>query len=77
VTERLNKYDVLITDITDTTKVFGIDYLTEATENDVKKEVGAINGYYASEPRALDDFNLDKYRHGHQCLPATQIYQVK
>jgi hypothetical protein len=56
----LNNYDVLITDISENTlrteisRVFGIDYLAKATEDDAKREVDAINGYlYGDGRRAM------------------------
>jgi hypothetical protein len=56
----LNNYDVLITDVTEKTlrteisKVFGIDYLAKATEEDAKREVDAINGcLYGDGRRAM------------------------
>jgi hypothetical protein len=56
----LNNYDVLITDMnektlrTEISKVFGIDYLAKATEDDVKREVDVINGYlYGDGRRAM------------------------
>ena len=54
---KLNNYDVLVTDInektlrTEISKVFGIDYLGKATEDDAKREVDAINGYLYGDGR--------------------------
>jgi hypothetical protein len=53
----LNNYDVLVTDInkktlrTEASKVFGIDYLAKATEDDAKREVDVITGYLYGEGR--------------------------
>ena len=53
----LSNYDVLITDLNEKTlrseisKVFGIDYLAKATEDDAKREVDAINGYLYGDGR--------------------------
>jgi len=53
----LNNYDVLITDVneetlrTEISKVFGIDYLAKATEDDAKREVDVMNGYLYGEGR--------------------------
>ena len=56
----LNNYDVLIMDLNETalrtevSKVFSIDYLAKATEDDAKREVDIINGYlYGAGRRAM------------------------
>jgi len=47
----LNNFDVLISDIdektlqTEISRVFGIDYLAEATQDDAKREIDVIKGY--------------------------------
>jgi hypothetical protein len=52
-----NAFDVLITDInentlqTEVSKVFGMDYLANASEGDAKREVDTIDGYLYGEAR--------------------------
>jgi len=52
-----NKFDVLITDVnektlrTEVSKVFGIDYLAKATEEDAKRKVDVISGYLYGDGR--------------------------
>jgi hypothetical protein len=53
----LNNYDVSITDIDEETlrneisRLFGIDYLAKATEDDARRDIDAINGYLYGEGR--------------------------
>ena len=55
-----NNFDILMTDVnektlqTEISRVFGIDYLAEATEDDAMREVDAIDGYlYGDGRRAM------------------------
>jgi len=56
----LNSYDVLVPDLNDNklrteiSKVIGIDYLAEATEDDAHRRVDAIDGYlYGNTLRSM------------------------
>ena len=55
----LDNYDVLISDIdekvlrNEVSRLFGIDYLAKATEDDAKRDINAVNGYLYGQARRL------------------------